>query len=434
MSIAGRITQSRIMGKAAFCHVLDEYGKIQVYVAGDEIGEDEYKQFKDFDLGDIIGVEGTVFKTNTGEVSIRAIRVVLLAKCLSPIPDKHYGLKDAELRYRNRHLDLISNLGVREVFKTRTKVISAIREFFDKRGYMEVETPVLQTIPGGTIAKPFLTHHNSLDMPMYLRIAVELFHKRLLVGGLERIYEIGRCFRNEGISHKHNPEFTMLEFYQTYSDREIIMEVFRELIQYVVLKARGTLVVDYQGTKLDLSGPWKRMTMIQAVKSVTGLDFEKLDEREALIKVKELKLELPRTKTWGTLLYTVFDKMVEKTLIQPTFITGYPVEVAPLVKKSLDNPLVADMGELFIMGMEIGNSYTEINDPIDQRARFMQQMAEREKGDDEAMLLDEEFLSALSVGMPPTGGQGMGVDRLVMLLTDTASIRETLLFPTLRRK
>ena len=433
VAIAGRIVAKRTMGKASFVHILDEFGRIQSYVASDEVGVNVYEDFITWDLGDIIGVKGTVFKTKTGEVSVRAKSIILLAKALVPLPDKHSGLKDAELRYRNRHLDLIANEEVRDIFKTRIKIISAIREFFDGRGYLEVETPMLQTIPGGTTAKPFLTHHNTLDIPMYLRIAVELFHKRLLVGGFERIYEIGRCFRNEGVSHKHNPEFTMLEYYQTYADRAIMIEVFRELIQFVTIKARGTLKIEYQGTKLDLSGNWKRMTMIEAVKEVTGLDFSKLDERSALVEVKKLKLELPRTITWGTLLYTVFDKCVEKTLIQPTFIIGFPVEVAPLVKKSAD-PRIADMAELFINGMEMGNTYTEINDPIDQRRRFEFQMAEREKGDDEAMLMDEDFLTALTAGMPPTGGQGLGVDRLVMLLTNMHSIRETLLFPTMRSK
>ena len=429
VAVAGRIVQQRVMGKASFVHILDEFGKVQIYVSGVE----NYDAFCDWDLGDIIGVKGTVFKTKTGEVSVRATEVVLLAKCLSPIPDKHYGLKDAEIRYRERHLDMIANPEVREIFKTRIKAISAIREFFDARGYLEVETPMLQTIPGGTVAKPFVTHHNTLDMQMFLRIAVELHHKRLLVGGFERIYEIGRCFRNEGISHRHNPEFTMLEYYQAFADREIMVEVLRELVQHVTMKTKGTLQIEYQGTKIDLSGKWKRMTMIEAVRNVTGLDFDKLDEKQALTAVKKLKLPLPRTVTWGTLLYTCFDHLVEKTLIQPTVIIGFPVEVSPLVKKSSD-PRIADMSELFINGMEMANTYTEINDPIDQRARFMAQMAEREKGDDEAMLLDEEFLSALSVGMPPTGGQGLGVDRFVMLLTNSHSIRETLLFPTMRRK
>ncbi|MCL2586779.1 MAG: lysine--tRNA ligase [Firmicutes bacterium] len=432
VSIAGRIVQQRIMGKASFVHILDEFGKAQVYVAGEAVGN--YEAFCDWDLGDIIGVKGTVFKTKTGEVSVRASEVVLLSKCLSPIPDKHYGLKDPEIRYRERHLDMISNPEVREIFKTRIRAISAIREFFDAREYLEVETPVLQTIPGGTTAKPFLTHHNTLDMPMYLRIAVELFHKRLLVGGFERIYEIGRCFRNEGISHKHNPEFTMLEYYQTWADRAKMVEVLRELIQHVVQKTKGTLNLEYQGTSLDFSGKWKRMSMIEAVREVTGLDFTKLDEKSALSEVKKLKLPLPRTITWGTLLFTCFDELVEKTLIQPTFIYHFPVELAPLVKKCSHDPRLADMSELFINGMEMANTYTEINDPIDQRARFIAQMAEREKGDDEAMLMDEEFLSALTIGMPPTGGQGLGVDRLVMLLTNTHSIRETLLFPTMRPK
>jgi len=430
VAVAGRITQQRVMGKASFCHILDEFGKVQVYVAGEAVSN--YDAFCDWDLGDIIGVRGSVFKTKTGEVSVRASEVVLLAKSLSVPPDKHYGLKDAETRYRERHLDMIANPEVRDIFKTRSRVISAIREFLDGRGFLEVETPVLQTLAGGAAARPFKTHHNTFNMPMYLRIAVELFHKRLLVGGFERIYEIGRCFRNEGVSHKHNPEFTMLEYYQTYADREIMVEVLRELIQWVTHRSKGSLVIDYQGKQLDLSGTWKRMTMIEAVRAATGLDFDKLDEKSALDAVKKLKLPLPRTISWGTLLYKVFEEMVEHTLIQPTIIIGYPVEVSPLVKKCAHDPRLADMSELFINGWEMANTYTEINDPIDQRARFMAQVAEKAKGDDEAMPLDEEFLSALETGMPPTGGQGLGVDRLVILLTNTHSIRETLLFPTMK--
>jgi len=430
VTLAGRITQQRVMGKASFCHILDEFGKVQVYVAGEAVSN--YDAFCDWDLGDIVGVRGSVFKTKTGEVSVRASEVVLLAKSLSVPPDKHYGLKDAETRYRERHLDMIANPEVRDIFKTRSRVISAIREFLDGRGFLEVETPVLQTLAGGAAARPFKTHHNTFNMPMYLRIAVELFHKRLLVGGFERIYEIGRCFRNEGVSHKHNPEFTMLEYYQTYADREIMVEVLRELIQHATMRARGTLQIEYQDKQLDLSGTWKRMTMIEAVYAATGLDFGKLNEKQALEAVKKLKLPLPRTISWGTLLYKVFEEKVEHTLIQPTIIVGYPVEVSPLVKKCAHDPRLADMSELFINGWELANTYTEINDPVDQRARFMAQVAEKAKGDDEAMPLDEEFLSALETGMPPTGGQGLGVDRLVILLTNTHSIRETLLFPTMK--
>ena len=434
VAIAGRIILKRLMGKASFCHILDEMGKIQIYVSINDIGQANYDAFTDYDLGDIVGVKGHVFKTRTGEVSVHVTEIVLLTKALTPLPDKHSGLKDPELRYRDRHVDLISNPEVREIFKTRSKVITGIREYFDGLGFLEVETPVLQNLAGGANARPFVTHHNALDIKMFLRIAVELHHKRLMVGGFEKIYEIARVFRNEGISHKHNPEYTLLEYYKAYADRAEMVEVFRELIQFVTMKAKGTLKFDYQGTKLDLSGKWKRMIMLESVKEVTGLDFTKLDAKKAEAEMKKLKIEMPRTKTWGTLLYATFDQMVEPTLIQPTFITSYPVEIAPLVKRDKNDPRFADMSELFICAREMGNTYTEINDPIDQRARFMAQEAERERGDDEAMKVDEDFLSALSYGMPPTGGQGLGVDRLVMLLANVHSIRESLFFPTMRNK
>ncbi|MCL2846698.1 MAG: lysine--tRNA ligase [Firmicutes bacterium] len=434
VAIAGRIILKRIMGKASFVHILDRVGKIQFYISTNDVGADVYAAFCDMDLGDIVGVNGTVFKTKTGEVSVHATSIVLLSKALTPLPDKHAGLRDPEMRYRDRHVDLIANPEVRDIFRTRSRVVTAIREFFDARDYLEVETPVLQNQAGGANARPFITHHNSLDMKMFLRIAVELHHKRLIVGGFDRVYEIGRVFRNEGISYKHNPEFTMLEYYQAYADRAVMIEVFRELIQHCTQRVKGTLKFEYQGVKLDLSGKWKRMTMIDAVRDVTGLDFSKLDVTAATAGMKKLGLEFPRSITWGTLLYATFEQCVEKTLIQPTFIIGYPVEIAPLVKRDKNDPRLADMAELFIMGREMGNTYTEINDPIDQRERFMAQSAERAKGDDEAMQVDEEFLSALAYGMPPCGGQGLGVDRLVMLLAGTDSIRESLLFPTMRNK
>ncbi|MCL2755671.1 MAG: lysine--tRNA ligase [Firmicutes bacterium] len=434
VSIAGRIILQRIMGKASFCHILDESGKIQFYISINDMGENVYNAFREYDLGDIVGVTGKVFKTKTGEVSVHAYEIKLLAKALTPLPDKHAGLRDPELRYRDRHVDLISNPEVRDIFRTRSKVVSGIREFFDSRDFMEVETPVLQNIAGGANARPFVTHHNALDMKMFLRIAVELHHKRLIVGGFEKIYEIGRVFRNEGISQKHNPEFTLLEYYKAYADRAEMVEIFRELLQHVTQKVKGALEFEYQGTKLDLGGKWKRMTLIESVREVAGLDFTKLDAKKAETEMKKMKLELPKTRTWGTLLYSTFEQCVEKTLIQPTFITGYPVEIAPLVKKDMHDPRIADMSELFICGREMGNTYTEINDPIDQRERFMAQEREREKGDTEAMSVDEDFLSAMAYGMPPTGGQGLGVDRFVMLLADTHSIRESLFFPTMRKK
>ncbi|MCL2570705.1 MAG: lysine--tRNA ligase [Firmicutes bacterium] len=433
-SLAGRIVLMRIMGKASFVHILDEFGRIQFYISMNDVGEDAYNEFKKLDLGDIVGISGHVFKTKMGEISVHVQKLELLAKALSPLPDKHSGLKDPELRYRERQVDLIVNSEVRDIFKTRSKTISAIREFFDKDGYLEVETPVLQNLAGGANARPFVTHHNALDMKMFLRIAVELYHKRLIIGGFEKIYEIGRVFRNEGISHKHNPEFTILEYYKAYANRAEMIEVFRELLQFVTQKVKGTLKFEYQGTKLDLSGKWKRMTMLDAVRETSGLDFTKLDAKKAEAEMKKLKLEMPRTKTWGTLLYATFEQTVEKTLIQPTFIIGYPVEIAPLVKKDANDPRLADMAECFICGREMGNTYTEINDPIDQRERFAAQEREREKGDGEAMNMDEDFIKAMSYGMPPTGGQGLGVDRLVMLLANTHSIREVLLFPTMKNK
>jgi len=399
VSIAGRIVLMRVMGKASFAHIMDEQGRIQIY-ANEEIAN--YNDFKTFDLGDIVGVKGKGFITRTGELTIHASEIVLLAKALSPLPDKHGGLKDPEARFRERHLDLIANPEVRNIFIVRSRVISAIREFLDSNGFLEVETPVLQNLAGGANAKPFVTHHKALDMKMYLRIATELHLKRLIVGGFEKVYEIGRVFRNEGLSNRHNPEFTMLEFYRAYEDRAWLLDFTEALIKFVVKKVSGKEKIEYQGVSLDFSKPFKRMTMKESV----GREVKNL--------------------------YQVFEKEVEPTLIQPTFILDYPVEVAPLTKKKKGDPLFTELAELFIMGRETGNSYTEINCPLDQRARFSEQAKLRAKGDEEAQPMDEDFLSALSYGMPPTAGQGLGVDRLVMLLANVHSIRECLLFPTMR--
>ena len=434
VAIAGRIVLKRLMGKASFCHILDEQGKIQIYVSVNDLEQANYDAFCDFDLGDIIGVVGKVFKTRTGEVSVHATSVVLLAKSLTPLPDKHGGLKDPELRYRERHADLISNPEVRDIFKTRSKVITAIREFLDADGYLEVETPILHPIAGGTEAKPFVTHHNTLDMQMYLRIAIELYHKRLIVGGFEKVYEIGRCFRNEGISYKHNPEFTMIELYQAYIDYHAVADLVEKLFKHVAKRVVNTEKIDYQGQTINFGGKWKRITMVDAVKEVTGLDFNKMNEKQAVDALKKLKLELPKNKTWGELLFTAFDQAVEKTLIQPTFIMDYPIEVSPLAKQKVSDPRLTERFEFFIAGREMGNAFSELNDPIDQRRRFEAQMKEREKGNDEAHMMDEDFLNALMYGMPPTGGLGFGVDRLVMLLANVHSIRESLFFPTMRSK
>ena len=434
VSIAGRIVLQRVMGKASFCHILDEHGKIQFYISTNDVGEQAYEDFKKYDLGDIVGVTGKVFKTKTGEISIHATTIVLLAKALHPLPDKHAGLKDAELRYRERHVDLIVNEEVREIFKKRSKVIKAVRDFLDNNGFLEVETPVLQNLAGGANARPFVTHHNALDMKMYLRIAVELHHKRLIIGGFEKIYEVGRVFRNEGISYKHNPEFTMLEYYCAYTDYHGISDYFEKMIKHVIKTVAGKDKISYQGVELDFSKPIRRVKMIDIVKEVTGLDFAKLDAGAAEAELKKLKLDLPKLKTWGTLLYAAFDQCVEKTLVQPTFVMEYPVEVAIFCKQCKHDSRLAELAELFICGKEMGNSYTEINNPIDQRSRFAAQVEARAGGDDEAHEMDEDFLKAMSYGMPPTGGQGCGIDRLVMLLTDTHSIRESLLFPTMRNK
>ena len=433
VSIAGRIIGKRVMGKASFCHIQDMQGKIQCYVSLNDLGEEKYKEFKTYDIGDIIGVTGFVFKTRTEEISIHAKEVVLLCKALRPLPEKFHGLKDTDLRYRQRYVDLIVNPEVKETFLKRTKILKEIRNVLDSKGYLEVDTPILNTIAGGAAARPFVTHHNTLDMDMYLRIANELYLKRLIVGGFDKVYEMGRMFRNEGISIKHNPEFTNIELYSAYEDYHDMMDIAEEIISTVAKNVLGTTQITYQGTDIDLTPSWKRITMIEAIKEVTGIDFNEIEtDEEAKEIAKNLKLEYDETMTRGHIINLVFEEKVEETLIQPTFICDYPVEVSPLTKRKVDDKRLTERFELFIGGREYGNAYSELNDPIDQYERFLKQVEARENGDEEANMMDEDFITALEYGMPPTGGLGLGIDRLIMLLTDSASIRDVLLFPTMK--
>lgn len=434
VSIAGRMMSKRIMGKASFAHILDGEGDIQVYLKRDDIGEDRYKEFKQYDIGDIIGVTGFVFKTQTGEISVHAKSVELLSKSLRPLPEKYHGLKDPEIRYRQRFVDLIVNNEVRSTFRKRSRIISSIRHFMDSRGFIEVETPVLNTTASGASARPFVTHHNTLNIDMYMRIATELHLKECIVGGLERVYEIGRLFRNEGMDPMHNPEFTTIEAYQSYTDVNGMMELAESLISHCCREVNGTTKINYQGMDIDLTPPFARLSMNDAVKQYTGVDFMALESDEkAREEAKRLGMELAdQTAVRGKVLAEAFDAFVEDKLIQPTFVIDYPVEISPLAKRKPTEASLTDRFELFIGGHEYANAFSELNDPIDQRARFVQQALERQKGDDEAMMIDETFCMALEYGMPPTGGIGIGIDRLVMLLTDAASIRDVLLFPTMK--
>ena len=434
VTIAGRIMAKRIMGKASFCHIQDGDGKIQSYVSINDLGEESYKQFKEDDIGDIIGITGFVFKTRTGEISIHAKEVILLSKSLRPLPEKFHGLKDTDLRYRQRFVDLIMNPEVKETFKKRSLIIKEIRNMLDEKGFMEVETPILQTIPGGASARPFITHHNTLDIDMYLRIATELYLKRLIVGGFDKVYEIGRNFRNEGMDIKHNPEFTCIELYEAYTNLEGMMNITEELIRRCANKVCGTGKISYQGEEIDLEKPFRRITMIDSIKEVTGVDFNTVETDEEAQKIaKDLNMEIDPIKTTrGDIIVQVFEEKVEETLRQPTFLYEYPIESSPLTKKCKDNPRMTQRFELFIGGREYANAYSELNDPIDQYERFLKQVQAREAGDEEANMMDDDFVQALEYGMPPTGGMGMGIDRLVMLLTDSASIRDVLLFPTMK--
>lgn len=430
--IAGRMISRRIMGKASFAHILDIDGTIQVYLRIDELGEN-YDDFKKYDIGDIIGVEGKVFITHKGEVSVRASSVKLLSKSLLPLPEKFHGLKDPDLRYRQRYVDLIANPEVKKTFVMRSRIISAIREFLDARDFIEVETPILNTVAGGAAARPFITHHNTLDIDMYMRVAPELYLKRLIVGGFERVYELGRTFRNEGMSVKHNPEFTLLEIYQAYTDFEGMIKLTEELYQHIIDKVLdGNYKISYQGTEVDLTRPWTKMTMAEAVKKYVGIDFDNTSLDDIYAQAKEKGIELEKGLTWGRALYNVFDEHVEDKLINPTFIIDYPVEVSPLAKRKPTDKRLTERFEFFITGREMGNAFSELNDPIDQKARFEDQAKKRSQGDEEAQMADSDYVTALEYGMPPTGGLGIGIDRLVMLLTDSFSIRDVILFPTMK--
>ena len=435
VSIAGRLMSKRGMGKVSFCDLQDKSGRIQLYARKDEMDEAEYNRFKKFDIGDIVGVKGVVFRTQRGEMSVRVETVTLLSKSLLPLPEKFHGLTNTELRYRQRYVDLIVNPEVKRTFVLRSQFVKHVRDFLDGRGYMEVETPVLNTISGGATARPFITHHNTLDIDMYLRIATELPLKRLIVGGMDRVYEIGRIFRNEGMDPKHNPEFTTVELYEAYADFNDMMDLFEDLLTSAAQKLLGTYQLEWQGEQIDLTPGWPRLPMHEAVKQYTGLDFMAItSDEEAVAAAKSIGVELPETAdpTWGNALYEVFDQRVEEKLVQPTFLTGHPVDISPLAKKCKDAPEYTERFELFIMGAEYANAFSELNDPIDQRARFEAQAALKAAGDDEACDVDEDFLTALEYGLPPTGGMGMGVDRLVMLLTGAQSIRDVLLFPTMK--
>lgn len=433
VAIAGRMMSKRVMGKASFCNLQDRDGTMQSYVSRNDIGDESYADFKKLDIGDIIGIKGFVFKTKTGEISVHAQEVVLLSKSLQVLPEKFHGLKDQELRYRQRYMDLIVNPEVRETFMKRSAIIREIRTFLDNRGYLEVETPVLQTIAGGASARPFVTHHNALDIDMYLRIALELPLKRLIVGGFERVYEIGRVFRNEGVSIRHNPEFTLIELYQAYTDYNGMMDLTEDLFRTVAQKVLGTAKIQYGGHDIDLEQKFSRITMVDAVKQHSGVDFDAIaTTEEAKAIAKEHHVEFEERHAKGDILNLFFDEFVEKNLIQPTFIIDYPVEISPLTKRKPDKPEYTERFELFIVGREYGNAYSELNDPLDQRKRFEHQEAMREAGDDEANMIDEDFMTALEYGMPPTGGLGIGIDRLVMLLTQSVSIRDVILFPTMK--
>lgn len=435
---AGRLMSKRIHGKAGFSDIYDRYGKLQLYVRIDDVGEDKLKFFKSLDIGDIIGVTGFIFKTKTGEVSVHVKDFILLTKSLRPLPEKWHGLKDPDLRYRQRYVDLIMNADVKETFMRRTKIIKAIRKFLDDRDYLEVETPILSTIASGAAARPFVTHSNALDIDLYLRIATELYLKRLIVGGFEKVYEMNKDFRNEGIDIRHNPEFTMIELYEAYADYNDMMSLLENLLAYCAKEVLGTTKVNYQGTEIDFNPPWRRITMKDAVKQYAGIDFDKIktdEEAREIAKEHNLLDELKKKLsdcTKGDIMNAAFETYAEKNFIQPTFVMDYPVEISPLTKKKPDDPSLTERFEAFVYGREIANAYSELNDPIDQKDRFMQQMKERELGDDEAYTMDEDFVNALEIGMPPTGGMGIGIDRIVMFLTDAYSIRDVLLFPTMK--
>ena len=434
--VAGRLMSKRVHGKAGFSDLQDRYGRIQLYIKIDAVGEEKLKEYKSFDIGDLLSVTGTTFVTQTGEISLHIVDFQLIAKALKPLPEKWHGLKDPDLRYRQREVDIISNPQVKDTFLKRIQIVKAIRQFLDDKGFLEVETPILSPIAGGAAARPFMTHHNALDIDMYLRIATELYLKRLIVAGFEKVYDMGKNFRNEGTDLRHNPEFTMIELYEAFADYNDMMAITENMIAYVCEKIHGTTKVNYQGTEIDFTPPWRRITMVDAVREYSGVDFTKIaTNEEARVIAKEKHLEFKKELkdcTKADILNELFEVYVEEKLIQPTFLCDYPVEISPLTKKKRGNEEFTERFEGFIFGREICNAYSELNDPVVQRERFMQQAKERELGDDEAYLIDEEFMSALETGMPPTGGLGIGIDRLVMFLTDAYSIRDVILFPTMK--
>lgn len=435
VKIAGRIMSKRLQGKAGFAHIQDVSGKIQMYIRKDQVSEEEFKAFDLLDLGDIIGIEGNVFKTNKGETSVKVHKLHILTKSLYPLPDKFHGLKDIELRYRQRYLDLIVNPEVKNTFITRSKIIQSLRRYLDQLGFIEVETPTMHAIAGGAAARPFITHHNALDMQLYMRIAIELHLKRLIVGGMEKVYEIGRVFRNEGISTRHNPEFTMLELYEAYGDFKSIMELTENAISFVAKEVLGTTQIKYQGEDIDLEPPWERISMVDAIKKYVNVDLSKqMSDEEARKLAKEFNVQIEPHMTYGHIVNEFFEQLVEEKLVQPTFVYGHPVEISPLAKKNEEDPRFTDRFELFIVSREHANAFTELNDPIDQRERFEAQLKEKEQGNEEAHEMDEDFIHSLEIGMPPTGGLGIGIDRLIMLLTDQPSIRDVLLFPLMRER
>lgn len=433
VKIAGRMMSKRIQGKAGFIDIQDAEGRIQSYVRKDRLGDEEYTIFKTYDIGDIVGIEGEVFITKRGEISVKADKVTLLSKSLQILPEKYHGLKDQELRYRQRYVDLIVNPEVKDAFITRTKALKALRSYLDERGFLEVETPILNTIAGGANARPFITHHNTLHIPMYLRIANELYLKRLIVGGFDKVYEMGRMFRNEGMDMKHNPEYTAIELYQAYADYTDMMEITENLIAHMAEVATGSTKIVYQSKEIDFKPPWRRMTMIDCVKEFSGVDFNEINtDEEAIAIAKEKGIEIKPGMRRGEIIAEFFEEFGEDKLVQPTFITQHPVEISPLSKRNNEDPRLTDRFEAFANGWELANAFSELNDPIDQKGRFMDQLRKKELGDDEACDMDEDFLNALEVGLPPTGGLGIGIDRVIMLLTDSSSIRDVLLFPTMK--
>jgi len=434
VTIAGRLMAKRGHGKASFGNIQDSSGQVQIYVRMNDVGEETYRLFQKLDIGDIIGVKGTVFKTRKGEITVSSRELTLLTKSLRPLPEKWHGLKDIELRYRQRYLDLIVNPEAKNVFITRSRIVSTIRSFMEEHGFLEVETPMMHPVAGGAAARPFVTHHNALDIDLFLRIAPELYLKRLLVGGLDKVFEINRNFRNEGISTKHNPEFTMLEAYQAYADYEDMMDLTEKLIVHVTQTVLNNSVITYEGREINFAPPWPRVPMLKAIKDYTGIDFTSRPSAAEAYRIacEELKLELEPGISWGEIVNEVFEQLVEPELIQPTFIVDYPVEISPLAKRKEDNPALTYRFELFICGREIANAFSELNDPIDQRERFMEQVKKRAAGDEEAHMMDEDFITALEYGMPPAGGLGIGIDRLVMILTNSSSIRDVILFPLLK--